>query len=52
MVEVLKVAPRNVRDTVIDMAYALVESGFVKKTSKYRGPRGAMEREAYLNVPL
>lgn len=49
---VLGVQPREVRDTVIEMAYALIENGFVKKTSKYRGPGGAEEREHYMAVQL
>nr|KAG5687929.1 hypothetical protein BaRGS_014378 [Batillaria attramentaria] len=50
--EVLGVQPRNIRDTIIEMAYALIENGFVKKTSKYQGPGGPEEREHYMAVQL
>ncbi|PIK36868.1 hypothetical protein BSL78_26293 [Apostichopus japonicus] len=38
MKEVLKIdEPIDLKTTVIDMAYSMIEGGFVKKTSKYRG---------------
>ncbi|EDO45294.1 predicted protein, partial [Nematostella vectensis] len=33
--EDLGFAPRELKDTVIDMAYSMIEQGFVKKTPKY-----------------
>ncbi|KAL8582717.1 hypothetical protein ACOMHN_051503 [Nucella lapillus] len=50
--EVLHVEPRDVRDTLVDMAYALIQAGFVRKTSKYRGPGGAQERDMYMQLKL
>ena len=52
MRDVLGIQPRNFRDSIIEMAYALIEAGFVKRTSKYRGPGGAEERQRYLEAPL
>ncbi|XP_063967060.1 uncharacterized protein LOC129279427 [Lytechinus pictus] len=40
MVEVLKIQPRDLKASLIDMAYSLIEAGIVKKTPKYRGPGG------------
>ncbi|CAD5113771.1 DgyrCDS2940 [Dimorphilus gyrociliatus] len=37
MINKLKLQPTPVDQTIIDMAYSMIESGFVKKTSKYRG---------------
>ena len=43
MKNVLGVEARDVKDTLIDMAYTMIENGQVKKTKKYRGPtKGAM----------
>ncbi|KAK7479001.1 hypothetical protein BaRGS_00029762, partial [Batillaria attramentaria] len=50
--EVLGIQPRDARDTVIEMAYALIESGLVKKTDKYRGPGGPEERQRYMDLKL
>nr|KAG5693544.1 hypothetical protein BaRGS_019870 [Batillaria attramentaria] len=50
--EVLGIQPRDVRDSIIEMAYALIESGFVKKTDKYRGPGGPEERQRYMDLKL
>ncbi|KAK7090234.1 hypothetical protein V1264_010058 [Littorina saxatilis] len=50
MKEILKVQPREIRDTVIEMAYGVIEAGFVKKTPKYRGPGGPGERQMYIDV--
>ncbi|KAK7090236.1 uncharacterized protein [Littorina saxatilis] len=52
MQKVLEIEPHNIRDTLVEMAYALIESGFVKKTKNYRGPGGPEERERYLNLAL
>lgn len=52
MRQVLNVEPREVRDTIIEMAYALIEAGFVKKTQGYRGPGGPEERQAYMALKL
>lgn len=49
---VLGVEPRDVRDTIIEMAYALIENGFVKKSAKYRGPGGPEERQHYMALQL
>lgn len=45
MKEVLGVTPRETKDTLIDMAYSMVEGGFVKKSKKYR-PQGEEPPEA------
>ncbi|KAK7478999.1 hypothetical protein BaRGS_00029760, partial [Batillaria attramentaria] len=52
MREVLGVQPREMRDSIIEMAYALIENGFVKKTKKYRGPGGPEERQRYMALQL
>ena len=36
MVEVLRVTPTDMSDTIIDMCYSLIEFGIVKKTSKFK----------------
>uniref|UniRef100_A0A2P2I048 NADPH-dependent aldehyde reductase ARI1-like n=1 Tax=Hirondellea gigas TaxID=1518452 RepID=A0A2P2I048_9CRUS len=38
MVEVLGIQPTDLRKTVLDMAYSIIELGMVPKTSNYRGP--------------
>jgi hypothetical protein len=40
MKEVLGIEPTDMKETLIDMAYSLIENGFVKKTKKYKGPGG------------
>nr|KAG5693042.1 hypothetical protein BaRGS_028802 [Batillaria attramentaria] len=52
MREVLKIQPRDIRDTIIDTAYGLIEKGFVAKTSDYRGPGGPEERQRYRELRL
>ena len=37
MREVLKIDPIPVKDSFIDMAYSLIDSGFVKKHKNYKG---------------
>ncbi|KAL8593570.1 hypothetical protein ACOMHN_024273 [Nucella lapillus] len=46
MKEVLGIEPMEVKETVIEMAYSLIENGFIKKTKKYRGPGGIEEAKA------
>lgn len=36
MKEVLGVTPNETKDTLIDMAYSMIEGGFIKKSKKYR----------------
>ena len=36
----LDIEPIDLKSTVIDMAYSLIDGGFVKKTSKYKGRPG------------
>ena len=38
MRDVLKIEPIASKKTLVDMTYAAIEKGFVKKTSKYTGP--------------
>ena len=38
MISTLGITPRDARQSFIDMAYSLIEGGFVKKTRKYQGP--------------
>ncbi|PVD18544.1 hypothetical protein C0Q70_21094 [Pomacea canaliculata] len=52
MRQVLKVEPRDVRDTIIEMAHSLIQGGFVKTTPGYRGPGGPEERQLYMAVKL
>lgn len=52
MEELLQIEPRNLRDTIVDMAYACIENGLLLKTPQYRGPGGAAEREAYQSLQL
>ncbi|KAK7090238.1 uncharacterized protein [Littorina saxatilis] len=46
MKEVLGIEPLDAKDTIIEMAYSLIESGFIKKTKKYKGPGGIEETKA------
>ena len=39
MTGVLGVQPRSNEESLIDMAYSMIEAGKVKKTEKYRGPQ-------------
>ncbi len=39
MKDALGIQPRDGRETVVDMAYSMIEQGFIKKTSKYTGPK-------------
>lgn len=43
MKNVLGITPIEVKETLIDMAYSLIESGLVKKTKKYKGPNAGTE---------
>ena len=45
MKDVLQIAPKEVKDTLIDMAYSLIESGLIKKSKKYKGPNAGGETE-------
>ena len=40
MKEVLGIEPMDAKETVTEMAYSLIETGFIKKTKKYKGPGG------------
>jgi hypothetical protein len=40
MKETLQISPREMKDTLIDMAYSLIDAGLVKKTKKFKGPGG------------
>ncbi|XP_038050902.1 cinnamoyl-CoA reductase 1-like, partial [Patiria miniata] len=47
MKEVLKITePREIKTAIIEMAYSLIEGGFVKRSKKYRGPHGKQEEAA------
>jgi len=37
MRNILGITPRPADQTMIDMAYSMIERGFIKKTRKYRG---------------
>ncbi|CAJ0944723.1 unnamed protein product, partial [Mesorhabditis belari] len=37
--EILKIDPNDTRKAVVDMVYTMIEKGFIKKTTKYRGPK-------------
>ena len=37
MKEVLRITPRSAQDTIIDMAYTMIENGTVRKAKKYTG---------------
>lgn len=37
MKDILKIQPRNIRETVVEMAYGVIEAGFVRKTKDYKG---------------
>lgn len=53
MREVLKIEEREVRDTVVEMAYAMIEGGYVKRTRKYKGPfSDPEERAKYMALVL
>ncbi|KAK3096206.1 hypothetical protein FSP39_024464 [Pinctada imbricata] len=45
MKDVLQLTPKEVKETLIDMAYSLIESGLVKKSKKYKGPNAGGEGE-------
>lgn len=36
MKETLGVTPRDLKDTIVDMAYSLIDAGLVKKSKKYK----------------
>ena len=36
VIQDLDFKPRELRNTVIDMAYSLIDAGFIKKTAKYQ----------------
>lgn len=36
MTEVLKINPIDLRSSLLDMGYSLIERGYVKKTDKYK----------------
>ena len=52
MREVLGIQPRNVRESLVEMACALIEADFVKKTPQYNGRGGEEEKRRYMQVPL
>jgi hypothetical protein len=52
MKQILGLEPREIRDTIVDMGYALIEGGFVRKTPQYKGPGGEEERQRYMNLKL
>lgn len=43
MKETLQITPRENKETIIDMAYSLIEGGFIKKSKKYKGQNAAEE---------
>lgn len=45
MKDVLGITPMEMKDTLIDMAYSLIEAGLVKKTKKYKGQNAGTEGE-------
>lgn len=45
MKDVLGITPRDLKETIIDMAYSLIEAGLVKKSKKYKGPGGDQPAE-------
>ena len=40
MTNVLGITPISMKQSLIDMAYSMIEAGKIKKTSGYRGPPG------------
>ena len=38
MTKVLGITPYTLKQSLIDMAYSMIESGKIKKTSSYKGP--------------
>lgn len=45
MKDVLGITPRESKETIIDMAYSVIEAGLVKKAKKYKGPGGDQGEE-------
>lgn len=45
MKDVLQITPHEIKDTLIEMAYSLIEAGLIKKTKKYKGPGGGEQEE-------
>ena len=39
MKSVLGITPREMKNSICDMAYSMIEAGHIKKTAKYTGPR-------------
>lgn len=39
MIKELGITPIEMEKSIIDMAYSLIDQGFVKKTTKYNGSR-------------
>lgn len=45
MKDVLQITPHEIKDTLTEMAYSLIEAGLIKKTKKYKGPEGGEQEE-------
>ncbi|XP_071086097.1 uncharacterized protein [Haliotis cracherodii] len=46
MKDVLGITPRETKETLTDMAYSMIEGGFIKKSKKYKGPNAGGDEEA------
>lgn len=44
MKNVLGIPGREIKSTLLDMAYAMIEAGFIKKTAGYTGPKFSEEK--------
>jgi hypothetical protein len=51
MKTVLGIEPRNIKDTIVDMAHAMVENGLAKRAPKY-SPACPEDREKFMAVKL
>ncbi|KAL5004088.1 hypothetical protein ScPMuIL_017544 [Solemya velum] len=45
MKDVLAITPRDPKETLVDMAYSLIDGGFVKKSKKYKGQNASDAEE-------
>ena len=52
MKEVLGITPRETKETIIDMAYSVIEAGLVKKSKKYKvnAPLNIAKDTSFINT--
>ncbi|OQV12398.1 putative uncharacterized oxidoreductase [Hypsibius exemplaris] len=51
MLNVLDIQPRNMEDTILDMAYTMIEGGFLPKAPNYRKRKAPLSRQVSQQQP-